>query len=260
MEFKNLKLDLKDGISLITINRPKYLNALNLETLKEIDQVLEKVKEEDEVQVVIMTGAGEKAFVAGADISEMKDMDPIKAKEFAELGQKILRKIELMKKVVIAAVNGYALGGGCELAMACDLRIASKNAKFGQPEVGLGIIPGFGGTQRLPRIVGMSKAKELIFTGEIINAEEALRIGLVSKVVEQEKLLEEAQNIAKKIMSKSMIAISLAKEAINMGGSMDIEAGMSFEAKAFALCFSTYDQKEGMIAFMEKRAPKFIGK
>ncbi len=260
MEFKNIKLELNEGVSLIAIDRPKSLNALNLETLKEIDQALEEVKENEEVKVVIITGAGEKAFVAGADISEMKDMNPLKAKEFAEFGQKVFRKIELMKKPVIAAVNGYALGGGCEMAMACDIRIASHNAKFGQPEVGLGIIPGFGGTQRLPRIVGMSKAKELIYTGDMIDAEEALRIGLVSKVVEQEKLLEEAYNIAKKIMSKGMIAVRLAKEAINIGINADIETGMSYEAKAFAVCFATEDQKEGMAAFLEKRAPKFVDK
>ncbi len=260
MEFKNIKLELNEGVSLIAIDRPKSLNALNLETLKEIDQALEEVKENEEVKVVIITGAGEKAFVAGADISEMKDMNPLKAKEFAEFGQKVFRKIELMKKPVIAAVNGYALGGGCELAMACDIRIASHNAKFGQPEVGLGIIPGFGGTQRLPRIVGMSKAKELIYTGDMIDAEEALIIGLVSKVVEQEKLLEEAYNIAKKIMSKGMIAVRLAKEAINIGINADIETGMSYEAKAFAVCFATEDQKEGMAAFLEKRAPKFVDK
>ncbi|HHW57471.1 MAG TPA: short-chain-enoyl-CoA hydratase [Clostridia bacterium] len=260
MEFKNVKMELKEGTALITIDRPKFLNALNRETLKELDQILEEVKANEEAKAVIITGAGEKAFVAGADISEMKDMKPLEAKEFGEFGQKVFRKIELMKKPVIAAVNGYALGGGCELAMACDIRIASHNAKFGQPEVGLGIIPGFGGTQRLPRIVGISKAKELIYTGDMIDAEEALRIGLVSKVVEQNKLLEETYKIAKKIMTKGMIAISLAKEAINASIDTVIDTGMSYEAKAFAVCFATEDQKEGMAAFLEKRAPKFVGK
>lgn len=260
MEFKNIKQQINEGIFLIIIDRPKSLNALNLETLKEIDQVLEEVIENDEVKVAIITGAGDKAFVAGADIFEMKDMTPLKAKEYAVLGQKVFRKIELMKKPVIAAVNGYALGGGCELAMACDIRIASHNAKFGQPEVGLGIIPGFGGTQRLSRIVGMSKAKELIYTGDMINADEALRIGLISKLVDQEKLLEEAHNIAKKIMSKGMIAVGLAKEAINIGANVDIETGMRYEANAFAVCFTTEDQKEGMAAFLEKRSPKFKDK
>ncbi|MEQ2128620.1 short-chain-enoyl-CoA hydratase [Caldanaerobacter subterraneus KAk] len=260
MEYKNIEVKIEKGIATITINRPKALNALNTETLEELENVLEVLQNDDGVKVIVITGAGEKAFVAGADISEMKDMSVFEAKKFAELGQKVFRKIELMKKPVIAAVNGYALGGGCELALACDIRIASRNAKFGQPEVGLGIIPGFGGTQRLPRIVGVSKAKELIYTGDMIDAEEALRIGLISKVVEQDKLLEEAYGIAKKIMSKGLVAVSLAKEAINKSLEVDIDSGMEYEANAFALCFGTQDQKEGMAAFLEKRAPKFEGR
>lgn len=260
MEYKNIEVKIEKGIATITINRPKALNALNTETLEELKNVLEVLQNDDGVKVIVITGAGEKAFVAGADISEMKDMSVFDAKKFAELGQKVFRKIELMKKPVIAAVNGYALGGGCELALACDIRIASRNAKFGQPEVGLGIIPGFGGTQRLPRIVGVSKAKELIYTGDMIDAEEALRIGLISKVVEQDKLLEEAYGIAKKIMSKGLVAVSLAKEAINKSLEVDIDSGMEYEANAFALCFGTQDQKEGMAAFLEKRAPKFEGR
>ncbi|WP_043884305.1 short-chain-enoyl-CoA hydratase [Caldanaerobacter subterraneus] len=260
MEYKNIEVKIEKGIATITINRPKALNALNTETLEELKNVLEVLQNDDGVKVIVITGAGEKAFVAGADISEMKDMSVFEAKKFAELGQKVFRKIELMKKPVIAAVNGYALGGGCELALACDIRIASRNAKFGQPEVGLGIIPGFGGTQRLPRIVGVSKAKELIYTGDMIDAEEALRIGLISKVVEQDKLLEEAYGIAKKIMSKGLVAVSLAKEAINKSLEVDIDSGMEYEANAFAMCFGTQDQKEGMVAFLEKRAPKFEGR
>ncbi|ERM91733.1 crotonase [Caldanaerobacter subterraneus subsp. yonseiensis KB-1] len=260
VEYKNIEVKIEKGIATITINRPKALNALNTETLEELENVLEVLQNDDEVKVIVITGAGEKAFVAGADISEMKDMSVFEAKKFAELGQKVFRKIELMKKPVIAAVNGYALGGGCELALACDIRIASRNAKFGQPEVGLGIIPGFGGTQRLPRIVGVSKAKELIYTGDMIDAEEALRIGLISKVVEQDKLLEEAYGIAKKIMSKGLVAVSLAKEAINKSLEVDIDSGMEYEANAFAMCFGTQDQKEGMVAFLEKRAPKFEGR
>ncbi|MDI3519423.1 MAG: enoyl-CoA hydratase [Caldanaerobacter sp.] len=260
MEYKNIEVKIEKGIATITINRPKALNALNTETLEELKNVLEVLQNDDGVKVIVITGAGEKAFVAGADISEMKDMSVFEAKKFAELGQKVFRKIELMKKPVIAAVNGYALGGGCELALACDIRIASRNAKFGQPEVGLGIIPGFGGTQRLPRIVGVSKAKELIYTGDMIDAEEALRIGLISKVVEQDKLLEEAYGIAKKIMSKGLVAVSLAKEAINKSLEVDIDSGMEYEANAFAMCFGTQDQKEGMAAFLEKRAPKFEGR
>ncbi|KKC30374.1 3-hydroxybutyryl-CoA dehydratase [Caldanaerobacter subterraneus subsp. pacificus DSM 12653] len=260
VEYKNIEVKIEKGIATITINRPKALNALNTETLEELKNVLEVLQNDDGVKVIVITGAGEKAFVAGADISEMKDMSVFEAKKFAELGQKVFRKIELMKKPVIAAVNGYALGGGCELALACDIRIASRNAKFGQPEVGLGIIPGFGGTQRLPRIVGVSKAKELIYTGDMIDAEEALRIGLISKVVEQDKLLEEAYGIAKKIMSKGLVAVSLAKEAINKSLEVDIDSGMEYEANAFAMCFGTQDQKEGMVAFLEKRAPKFEGR
>lgn len=260
MEYKNIDVKKEEGIATITISRPKALNALNTETLEELENVLEVLQNDDGVKVIVITGAGEKAFVAGADISEMKDMSVFEAKKFAELGQKVFRKIELMKKPVIAAVNGYALGGGCELALACDIRIASRNAKFGQPEVGLGIIPGFGGTQRLPRIVGVSKAKELIYTGDMIDAEEALRIGLISKVVEQDKLLEEAYGIAKKIMSKGLVAVSLAKEAINKSLEVDIDSGMEYEANAFAMCFGTQDQKEGMAAFLEKRAPKFEGR
>ncbi|TCO67647.1 short-chain-enoyl-CoA hydratase [Caldanaerobacter subterraneus] len=260
MEYKNIEVKIEKGIATITISRPKALNALNTETLEELENVLEVLQNDDGVKVIVITGAGEKAFVAGADISEMKDMSVFEAKKFAELGQKVFRKIELMKKPVIAAVNGYALGGGCELALACDIRIASRNAKFGQPEVGLGIIPGFGGTQRLPRIVGVSKAKEFIYTGDMIDAEEALRIGLISKVVEQDKILEEAYGIAKKIMSKGLVAVSLAKEAINKSLEVDIDSGMEYEANAFALCFGTQDQKEGMAAFLEKRAPKFEGR
>lgn len=260
MEYKNIDVKKEEGIATITISRPKALNALNTETLEELENVLEVLQNDDGVKVIVITGAGEKAFVAGADISEMKDMSVFEAKKFAELGQKVFRKIELMKKPVIAAVNGYALGGGCELALACDIRIASRNAKFGQLEVGLGIIPGFGGTQRLPRIVGVSKAKELIYTGDMIDAEEALRIGLISKVVEQDKLLEEAYGIAKKIMSKGLVAVSLAKEAINKSLEVDIDSGMEYEANAFAMCFGTQDQKEGMVAFLEKRAPKFEGR
>ncbi|HBT48373.1 MAG: Enoyl-CoA hydratase/carnithine racemase [Caldanaerobacter subterraneus] len=260
MEYKNIDVKKEEGIATIKISRPKALNALNTETLEELENVLEVLQNDEGVKVIVITGAEEKAFVAGADISEMKDMSVFEAKKFAELGQKVFRKIELMKKPVIAAVNGYALGGGCELALACDIRIASRNAKFGQPEVGLGIIPGFGGTQRLPRIVGVSKAKELIYTGDMIDAEEALRIGLISKVVEQDKLLEEAYGIAKKIMSKGLVAVSLAKEAINKSLEVDIDSGMEYEANAFALCFGTQDQKEGMAAFLEKRAPKFEGR
>ncbi|SNX53084.1 short-chain-enoyl-CoA hydratase [Thermoanaerobacterium sp. RBIITD] len=260
MDYKNVSLKKEDGIALITIERPKALNALNYETLKELECLLNSARNDEEIKAVIITGGGEKAFVAGADIAEMSKMTPVEAKKFSEFGQHVFREIELLSKPVIAAVNGFALGGGCELSMACDIRIASKNAKFGQPEVGLGIIPGFSGTQRLPRLVGTSKAKELIFTGDMINAEEAYNIGLVSKVVEQSELINEAKKIAQKIMSKGQLAIKLAKEAINKGIETDIDTGNTIEADAFALCFSTNDQKEGMGAFLEKRTPKFEGK
>ncbi|MBP2073355.1 short-chain-enoyl-CoA hydratase [Thermoanaerobacterium butyriciformans] len=257
MDSNNVVFNKDDGVAIITINRPKSLNALNYETLKELDSALDKAEDDKDVKVVIITGSGEKAFVAGADIAEMKNMTPLEAKKFSEYGQSVFRKIETLSKPVIAAVNGFALGGGCELSMACDIRIASKNAKFGQPEVGLGIIPGFSGTQRLPRIIGTSKAKELIFTGEMINSDEAYRIGLISKIVELSDLIEESKKLAKTIMSKSQIAISLAKEAINKGMETDIDTGNTIEAEKFSLCFTTEDQKEGMNAFSEKRTPKF---
>lgn len=257
MDSNNVLFNKDDGVAIITINRPKSLNALNYETLKELDSALDRAEDDKDVKVVIITGSGEKAFVAGADIAEMRNMTPLEAKKFSEYGQSVFRKIETLSKPVIAAVNGFALGGGCELSMACDIRIASKNAKFGQPEVGLGIIPGFSGTQRLPRIIGTSKAKELIFTGEMINSDEAYRIGLISKVVELSDLIEESKKLAKTMMSKSQIAISLAKEAINKGMETDIDTGNAIEAEKFSLCFTTDDQKEGMNAFSEKRAPKF---
>lgn len=249
-------LNKDENIGILTINRPKALNALNSEVLDELNKAIDQVIEDDNIHILIITGEG-KAFVAGADIGQMKDMDVFEAREFAKKGLSIFRKIELMEKPVIAAVNGYALGGGCELAMACDIRIASDKAKFGQPEVGLGITPGFGGTQRLARIVGIPKAKELIFTGETINAEEALRIGLVNKVVAAESLMEEALTMARKIASKGQLAVRYSKVAINRGIETDIETGLAMERELFGLCFATEDQKEGMGAFLEKRSPNF---
>ncbi|MGB9679631.1 MAG: short-chain-enoyl-CoA hydratase [Thermoanaerobacteraceae bacterium] len=257
MEFKNLSSKINEGIFILTIERPKALNALNRQTLMEIEEALTSAFNDENVKVIVINGSGNKAFVAGADIAEMKNMTPIEAVEFSKLGQKVFRYIEIAKKPVIAAINGYALGGGLELAMACDIRIASKNAKFGQPEVGLGIIPGFAGTQRLPRLVGISKAKELIFTGDMINADEAYRIGLISKIVEETDLMNEVFELAKKIISKGPYAVGIAKECINRGTETDIETAMEYETKAFGLCFATKDQKEGMVAFLEKRAPKF---
>ncbi|MBE6065208.1 short-chain-enoyl-CoA hydratase [Clostridium cochlearium] len=255
MDFKNLILE-KDGkIAVLTINRPNALNALNSELLKELDSAIDCLSEDDEVLAVVLTGAG-KAFVAGADIGEMKDLTVSEGRKFGTLGNKVFRKLETLEKPVIAAVNGFALGGGCEISMACDIRIASEKAKFGQPEVGLGITPGFGGTQRLARLVGPALAKELIYTADIIDAEEALRIGLVNKVVEKDELLDTAKKMANKIASNAPIAVKLCKSAINRGLQCDIDTGIAFEAEVFGECFSTEDQKEGMTAFLEKRKDK----
>jgi enoyl-CoA hydratase len=232
------------------------MNALNADVLSDIEKVFDELKDDNDVNVVVLTGEG-KAFVAGADIAYMRDLNVPEAKKFGEDGSRIFRKIETLDKVVIAAVNGFALGGGCELCMACDIRIASSKAKFGQPEVGLGITPGFSGTQRLPRLVGVGKAKELIYTGNIIKAEEAYEIGLVNKVVEPDNLMEEAYLIARKINSNARIAVKYCKEAINKGIETDIETGISYESNMFGLCFASEDQKEGMTAFIEKRRPNF---
>jgi len=259
MEFKNLLIEKNEGICTVKINNPKSLNALNAEVLSDIEGAFDQLKDDNEVSVVILTGEG-KAFVAGADIAYMKDLSVLDAKKFGEDGSRIFRKIETLDKVVIAAVNGFALGGGCELCMACDIRIASTKAKFGQPEVGLGITPGFSGTQRLPRLVGLGIAKELIYTGNVIKAEEAYRIGLVNKVVEPEALIEEAYSMAKKIKSNARTAVKYCKESINKGVETDIETAISYESNMFALCFASEDQKEGMTAFLEKRNANFASK
>lgn len=254
----NIIFEKENHIAIVTINRPKALNALNSETLKELNQTVDEIINDDDIYVVLVTGSGEKAFVAGADITQMKDMSVIQGRKFSMLGNNIFRKLETMEKPVIAVLNGFTLGGGCELAMACDMRIASTKAKFGQPEVGLGITPGFGGTQRLSRLVGMGIAKELIFTGKIIDSNEAYRIGLVNKVVEPEKLMEEAKNLANIIASNAPIAIRFCKSAINRGMQMDMDTAIIYEAEVFGECYSTEDQKEGMEAFIEKRSKKFV--
>ncbi|BDR71594.1 short-chain-enoyl-CoA hydratase [Clostridium tetani] len=256
---KNIILKKENGIAEITINRPKSLNALNSETLNELKVAIKDISESDDVKVVIITGAGEKAFVAGADITEMQNLNAKQGRALARLAQKVFSDIEHMPQIVIAAINGYALGGGCELCMACDIRLASKNAKFGQPEVNLGITPGFAGTQRLPRLVGKGTAKELIFTTDMIDANEAYRIQLVNKVYEADELIGKARELAKKIMSKAPYAVSLAKAAINDGMNMDTESAYKYEADIFGLCFATEDQKEGMKAFLEKRKSNFKG-
>ena len=256
MEFKNLLLETKDDICTIKINNPKSLNALNEEVLKDLDAAFDQVAADYDVSIIVLTGEG-KAFVAGADIAFMKKLSVEDAKKFSAMGAKIFRKIETLDKIVIAAVNGFALGGGCELAMACDIRIASEKAKFGQPEVGLGITPGFSGTQRLPRLIGLGRAKELILTGSHIDAQEAYRIGLVNKVTDKESLMEETYAMAKKIISNSKSATRYAKEAMNVGIETDIETGIGVEVNLFGLCFAHQDQKEGMGAFIEKRRPNF---
>lgn len=255
MELKNVILEKEGKIAVVTINRPNALNALNSETLKELDLVFDDLAVDDNILTVILTGAG-KAFIAGADITEMKDLNALEGRKFGMLGNKVFRKIEILDKPVIAAVNGFALGGGCEISMACDIRIASAKAKFGQPETGLGITPGFGGTQRLARIVGVGMAKQLIYTADIIGAEEALRIGLVNKVVEPDALMGEAKAIADKIASNAPIAVKLSKSAINRGIQCDIDTAVMYESEVFGECFSTEDQKEGMTAFVEKRKEK----
>lgn len=250
---ENVLFEKRDHIGLITICRPKALNALNSKTLMELNEAVETIIADSDIYCAIITGSGEKAFVAGADISEMKDMNVFEARNFGILGNMVFRKIEALRIPVIAAVNGFALGGGCELALSCDIRIASENAKFGQPEVGLGITPGFGGTQRLARTVGVAKAKEMIYTGSNINSEEAYKIGLVNKVVPADKLMDEVFAMANKIAANAPIAVQLCKTAINRGLQMDIDTGLSFESEVFAQCFASLDQKTAMEAFMEKK-------
>jgi enoyl-CoA hydratase len=260
MQFKNLLLEKSENIATVTVNRPQALNALNEETLKELLHCFEALENDAEVRAVIVTGAGEKAFVAGADIAYMKEMNATSAREFALLGQQVMNAVEHLSKPVIAAVNGFALGGGCELALACDIRLASEHARFGQPEVNLGVIPGFAGTQRLPRLIGKGRAKELLFTGDMIDGSEAARIGLVNRVLPQEELLPAARQIAAKIAAKGTVAMALCKDAVNNGVEMDSNRACRYEADHFALCFATADQKEGMAAFLERRPANFQGR
>jgi len=260
MTFENLLYEVADGTATVTVNRPKALNALNAATLKELLDCFNAIAADGAVQVVILTGGGEKAFVAGADISEMQPLDAVTAREFAQLGHQLAAAVENLPKPVIAAVNGFALGGGCELSLCCDIRLASDNAKFGQPEVNLGVIPGFGGTQRLARLVGKGLASELVFTGEMIDAAEAHRIGLVNKVYPPADLLPAARRMAGKIASKGLIAVGFAKACLRDGLETDLVRACAMEADLFGLCFATADQKEGMQAFLEKRPAAFSGK
>lgn len=255
MEFNFLKVEHSDGITVLKISAPKSLNALNSSILKELDGFVDQL--DRDTQVLIITGDGEKSFVAGADISEMAHLNEAEGYEFGRLGAQVFRKIEQLPIPVIAAVNGFALGGGCELAMACDIRLASVKAKFGQPEVGLGIIPGFSGTYRLPKLIGQGYAKEMIYTGKVIRADEALRIGLVNSVHEPDQLMDAAMELAQKIASNAPIAVGLAKQSINKGYDLDADDAILLENKLFGKCFASADQKEGMDAFLGKRKAKF---
>ena len=258
MEYNFIKIERTQGITILKISAPKSLNALNSTILKELSDCLSHL--DAATRVLIITGDGEKSFVAGADISEMAHLNEAQGYEFGRLGAQVFRAIETLPIPVIAAVNGFALGGGCELAMACDIRIASSKAKFGQPEVGLGIIPGFSGTYRLPKIVGQGHAKEMIYTGKVIRADEALRIGLVNAVYEPEQLMEKAVEMAQMMLHNAPVAISLAKQSINEGYDLDADAAIALENKLFGKCFATSDQKEGMDAFLNKRQAEFNGK
>ena len=260
MAYENLLYEKKDGIGFITFNRPKVLNALNRKTIEEFQHLLLDARDDASVRVLILTGSGEKAFVAGADINELAQQTPVNGKEFSIFGQGVLHLLETMGKPSICAINGFALGGGCELALSCTIRIASKTAKLGQPEVKLGIIPGYGGSQRMARLCGKGVAHELCLTGEMITAEEAQRIGLVNHIYEPAELLPAAESMAKKIIEKAPLAVKYCMEAIERGVEMPQEEGLFLEATLFGLCCATEDMREGTKAFLEKRPAQFKGK
>src|SRR6266704_2659950 len=260
MEYQTLLFEIKDGIALITINRPDKLNALNDQVMAELADVARRLATDDAIRGAILTGAGPKAFVAGADIGDLAKQGPFDGKARALRGQGVLRRLETCGKPVVAAINGFALGGGCELAMACHIRIASDTAKFGQPEVKLGIAPGYGGTQRLPRLVGKGVAMQLILTGEMIDAQEAYRIGLVNKVVPAADLRAECEKLMRGILAMGPLAVRLAMEAVDQGLEMTLDEGLLLEANHFGLLAATADMKEGTAAFLEKRAAKFQGR
>lgn len=259
MNFENLLVEINERIATVTINRPAVMNALNAKTVDELDQCWQWLQQNPEASVVIITGTGEKAFIAGADIKELNTYTPAQAQECARRGQTMLRRLEQLGKPVIAAINGFALGGGCELALACTLRIASQNARIGQPEVKIGIPPGYGGSQRLPRLISKGRALQMILTGEPVPAEVALQWGLVNQVVALEQLLPTAREFAKKILANSMTAVRYALHAVNEGLDQPLEQGLFLESVLFGLCFSTPDMKEGTGAFLEKRPPRFTG-
>jgi enoyl-CoA hydratase len=260
MAYENLLYEKKEGIATVTFNRPKVLNALNRKTIEELHHLLLDARDDESVRVLILTGAGEKAFVAGADINELAQQTPVNGKEFSLYGQSVLHLLETIGKPSICAINGFALGGGCELALSCSIRIASKNAKLGQPEVKLGIIPGYGGSQRLARLCGKGVAHELCLTGEMITAEEAQRIGLVNHVYEAGELLPAAEAMAKKIIEKAPLAVNYCMEAIERGVEMPQQEGLFLEATLFGLCCATEDMREGTKAFLEKRSAQFKGR
>jgi enoyl-CoA hydratase len=258
--YSTLLYEKADGIAKVTLNRPDKLNALNSTVYKELYDAFETIENDPEVRVVVLTGAGERAFAAGSDVAEMQNMGPLDVQKFMATIRKASDFIYALTKPTIAAIHGYALGGGCELAMCCDMRIASEKAKFGQPEINLGLIPGAGGTQRLSRLIGAAKAKEMIYLGDQIDAAIALNLGLVNKVVPPEKLMDEAMDWAKKLAGKSSPVLAMAKMAINTGLDTDLGSGLSMEIKCNAVCFATYDRKEGMDAFLEKRKAVFKNK
>jgi enoyl-CoA hydratase/carnithine racemase len=260
MTFDNLLFEKKNFIAYVTVNRPKILNALNMATMEELRAAFHQIKNDASVRVVIFTGAGEKAFIAGADIGELAKHDAVSGKEYTHRGQSVLNLIENLGKPVIACINGFALGGGCEIAMACTIRLASENAKFGQPEVKLGIIPGYGGTQRLPRLVGKGVAMQLVLAGEMITAQDALRIGLVNVVTAPADLISRAEAIAQKISANAPLAVQYAMEAVNKGMEMTLAEGLYLEATLFGVCCATEDKKEGTAAFLEKRTAQFKGR
>ena len=257
---ENVLFEKKGAIALVTVNRPKVLNALNMATLEELRIAFSAIRSDPEVRVAVVTGAGEKAFVAGADINELRLQNAVTGREYTLRGQAVIDLVENLGKPAIACVNGFALGGGCELAMACSIRLASENARFGQPEVKLGLIPGLGGSQRLPRLVGKGRALQLLLTGEMISAQEAYRIGLVNEVVAQAELMPRAEAIARSIVGNAPLAVQYVTEAVQRGAEMTLAGGLFLEASLFAICCATEDTKEGTAAFLEKRPPHFEGK
>jgi enoyl-CoA hydratase len=260
MAFETLLVTREGGIVTVTVNRPKQLNAINLTMMRELDEVAAGLEDDADARVVIFTGAGDRAFVAGADISGFQGLTPITALTFGQKIQRLYSRIEALSQVTIAAVNGFALGGGCELTLCCDLVLAAETARFGQPEINLGLIPGSGGTQRLPRLVGLHRAKEIDFLGEMIDAQEAYRIGLANRVVPADRLMAEARALAEKILARPAIALRMIKEAMNEGYDLDLPKALAIEAKAWAVAFASEDRTEGVTAFLEKRKPAFKGR